>query len=382
MKQTVLIFLNKSKLEINLASQPKTISVTLAELGIVNQEIKNVDEFKEKLKNLIGVIETPPKDIILILDSSFIYTKDLTQVTTIAKEETSQAKEDEKREQISAFLDLIPFNTSKLTHKIINTEKGELLLVTNGELLHTMNIAFQELGWEIKAALPGLLLKDPQQEVNNSKLVTSINLFNNDSVTTAIQTTPNNSLKTKISIILVTLVLSGLGTGGYMYAKTQGYFVPKIKEAGVVNETPKQEMTSMEVKEELLREAQQIADEEDKKQIEKSKELKTELKVQILNGTNIAGVAGKTASAFTELGYVEKNVIADNAQETYEVTKVYVNNAVTEDLLEEIQNMLQLTFSDVVIEKLEDVEDIDTNADLESHIIVITGNQLTAEQQS
>ncbi|MCA9308338.1 LytR C-terminal domain-containing protein [candidate division WWE3 bacterium] len=382
MKQTVLIFLNKSKLEINLASQPKTISVTLAELGIVNQEIKNVDEFKEKLKNLIGVIETPPKDIILILDSSFIYTKDLTQVTTIAKEETSQAKEDEKREQISAFLDLIPFNTSKLTHKINNTEKGELLLVTNGELLHTMNIAFQELGWEIKAALPGLLLKDPQQEVNNSKLVTSINLFNNDSVTTAIQTTPNNSLKTKISIILVTLVLSGLGTGGYMYAKTQGYFVPKIKEAGVVNETPKPEMTSMEVKEELLREAQQIADEEDKKQIEKSKELKTELKVQILNGTNIAGVAGKTASAFIELGYVEKNVIADNAQETYEVTKVYVNNAVTEDLLEEIQNMLQLTFSDVVIEKLEDVEDIDTNADLESHIIVITGNQLTAEQQS
>lgn len=104
---------------------------------------------------------------------------------------------------------------------------------------------------------------------------------------------------------------------------------------------------------------------------EKPKINKSTVKIQVVNGTGIAGQAGVVVKALTDAGYSIDNIKSTNA-DTYNNTITTVTGRTNfDDTINDIVSVLKPTFSDIAISssKLDESSAFD--------IVVLTGSKIT-----
>jgi len=86
---------------------------------------------------------------------------------------------------------------------------------------------------------------------------------------------------------------------------------------------------------------------------------RSEITLEILNGSGIAGLAGKYKSTFEDLGYTVDSV--GNADEDVVGSKLYIDSDIDESLL---TNLLEDVKSELDIENITGTKDLDTAAQI------------------
>lgn len=128
-------------------SSAQPLELRFSDASIKDLEIVNQSELKNQVKAFVTSHQLHPGDLVLVLSPGVVFEKDLTKV--------SQA---EQATRYQAFLDSVPL--SSISHKVFRIQNTEKLIAINRNLYDGLKKAFEAVGFSVSAVIPGFMLGD------------------------------------------------------------------------------------------------------------------------------------------------------------------------------------------------------------------------------
>lgn len=269
---------------------------------VVNhQELLDIASFKKLIADFAAETKLKDNEAAVFLSEELVYSKDV-----------------EDEDQASQFLSKVPF--AKAASIKVKKDKGMQVLATNGEIIEGLKEALADLSIKIKIVTLSA----------NPKMDKSMDFLNQE--TQMSQNNQKSFLQKNIwLILLVSLLLIGFIVGALYFrfkftSKINEKEVTTVTTAVIVSPTPQ---------------APQL--------IKVSKE---EMEIQVLNGSGIAGQAGKVKEQLEALGY--KNIQTGNAEVNEEETTVILfKTSVASESAQEIIEGVKKVVKEVTQESTE-----------------------------
>jgi len=290
-----------------------------------NIEILDLENFK-KIVSDFAKSKLKKCTSLIILSDDLIFSKEI-----VAKDENDLKFKSDN------FLSSIPHEEDSIRIKKIRGDEKVLVLATNKKIYETVKNILEDLDWKVNAVVPVTLFKDElgiennnfdensSKKIASSKDLIKISDFLSDEEEQRLER--KSTFKLYIYFGVFILFLAGI----LLLAFRFGYLSFKVFDGREI--TPIVNEASESAKETEATESGQLAREE--------------IKVQILNGSGVAGQAGKIRDQLIRLGYNFTNIEVGNA-ETSEYTEILFSLNMSGELKDEILESLRETFENVI----------------------------------
>jgi hypothetical protein len=311
---------------------------------IKNQEVVDKKLLEKLLKDFFSRL--PKQRVPLFLSHAIVFDRSVkVEAQTIVEEE------------LNRFLEAIPLPVTHIVTKVIQTPQRDFFFATNGDIYETILAIARQYGWQIKFVVPLSLFDDilKGQQVSyafflrvlkEKKLLAEGNFLQKKEESKEVKKIP---IRQYLVLGVCLLFLSGaLLFAAYTFhlspfpAKTQPKHVTVVLPTKpIVVDTPTPIST------------------------EEAKLKKEDIKIQVLNGSDIAGQASKLKDQLEALGF--GNIETGNAEGPMSnATIVIFSENVPQDLQDEILIELKKTFVSVDTQELPKAEGF--------NISITTGN--------
>lgn len=325
-----------------------------------DQEILDLEKFEQLITNFLTKLDLKNRKVIIAISGENLFEKTL----PLSDPKTEKA-------QVEKFFQEIPFDPQKIANIQIRTKNGLNLIATNRNLYEAIVHVLQQNQSEIEAVVPlsqfgvtsttNLTKEDINKIVSNSKKLREANFLNKTSEKSGDkpeekkQNTKDDQNKSKKSPILIggiAIISIGLGILAYLLLKPQE-----------INPNTIEQQSQPAI---VTEESQGRQDETESTTSSQTQEIpKDQIKIQILNGTGVAGQASQVQNLLQDINYTQIEI--GNAQnQDFEKTVVRVSSSISNNQKEEIKTELEKLFESVEFE---------TNVEGESFDIIITTGQ-------
>lgn len=159
---TGILFLDRDKLDIYFPDKKTLITFEFRPESVRDLEILNREQFYAELKSFIENNKLLPCSLLIILSKNTLFEKDFVK---------GQGSDEEQKTQATKFIESVPFEP--VASKIITSDKGFRVIVSNEDFFESVSTVFKELGFVVGLVLPVSLFGDNITALNDD----SIKLF-------------------------------------------------------------------------------------------------------------------------------------------------------------------------------------------------------------
>lgn len=332
---TAVLFLRANDLFVFINSD-QTKQVVFPTTVIRNQEVVDKKLFEKLLKEFFSRL--PKEKGVLFLSHAIVFDKSVKVEPQIVVEE-----------ELKKFLEAIPLPATHVAMKAIQTSQRNFFYATNGDIYETILAIARQYGWQIGQVVPlslfDELLKGQQvsyafflRAFANKKLLEKGNFLEREAE-------EEKEVPFKQYFMLgVSLVFL---SGAFIFmAYTFNFFPFSVKTQ------PKKAAVISPAKQVV------VSNTPTPTSVEKAKFKKEDIKIQVLNGSGIAGQAGKLKDQLETLAY--DNIEIGNAEGPISnATIVIFSENVAQNLQDEILIELKKTFTSVDSQQLPVTEGFD-----------------------
>ena len=337
--KNVILFLKRDSLELYIADSegPKNRLSFPPEI-LKYEEILDEAKFESTIASFLQKEIAPNQKVTILLSPDILFQK-----TISSPDKTIQESE------VKKFTDEIPFDASKTAIVKVSTANGFYLIATNKKLYLPIATAVEKINSQIEAVIPSTLFgitnnqelakNDISQIIKNSKLANASNFLLAQAETDpqidqeGSKSFAKNNKKILLVIFAVLIIAAG---ASFVFIKQKKQAASPKKEAEIAPvspiPTPAEESTTAAEIEEISKE---------------------DLKIQILNGTGIAGQAQDLADLLKSDGFgditLSNSPTTDNTQ-----TKVSFKDRVPQIVKDNLTQKLEEIFETVQIETLQE----------------------------
>lgn len=317
---------------------------------VSDSDIINPDKYGKLIQNFILENDIKSKKIILVLSDEIVFEKKIPQADV------------KMLEGASNFINMIPIDRNNILTKNVNLDNIIYMFAVNKRLFEGIISILKMFGTEVLAVVP-LSIYSSDNILNPEtieKIQTSDEITQKADLINGFSSKNRGFFKNKKMLIglLGMVIVTVLGAGGILYydklplpfIKTES----KLIRAGVSVSPPPVASSS-------------ATPEDSSPSASLTKE---ELKVSVLNGTNIAGQAGKIKSLLAEAGFT--NIETGNAEGASAAKTVVIFSAdVAIDDRSEIISLLGENFEEVSTQEDSNLSEVD--------ILITTGKPKSLE---
>lgn len=167
MTATGIVFLQKDKFDLYSPNLTKIIEFRFVPEIVRDLEVVNPDLLGNLIKLFVENNKVAPSEMIIVLSDNACFVKDFVlpprpgapqkpndsnPPTPISPDAEAISKQ---RQDIEAFIDHVPFEN--VTSREFPTGNGTKVLAVNGDFFEVIKLAFENVGFKVKAVYPGLL---------------------------------------------------------------------------------------------------------------------------------------------------------------------------------------------------------------------------------
>lgn len=310
---------------------------------IKNQEVVDKKLFEKLLKDFFSRL--PKQRGIIFLSHAIVFDRSVkVEAQTVAGEE------------LKKFLDAVPLPATHIATKVIQTSQHGFFYATNGDIYETIFAIARQMEWQIKYVVPLSLFDDflKGQQVSyafflrvlkNKELLDKGNFLQRE-------------VKAEKKIPIKQYLMLGMGlvflSGALLFAAYTFHFFPFPVRIQPKSIQPKQTAVVEPTKQSIVLNTPTPVI------IEAVKLKREDIKIQVLNGSDIAGQASKLKDQLEALGF--NNVEIGNADGPISnATIVIFSEDVPKDLQDEILIELKKTFASVDTQEIPKAEGFDVS---------------------
>lgn len=344
-KKKAIIYLERNGFEVFVEDSTNPFKFEFSPEEVSNLEITNSSSLSEKIKAFIDQNKLTLLDIILITAENITFQK----ASSLTDPKT-------KETEVTNFLSELPFDPKKLTKKVIKVNEGSIILAINKEFYKVLKDEFEKERNSILYVISDILFKSLPIDYKNvkevfkyKKTISEWNLITKDNGGKNMTT----NKKVILSLIFFALALALLLFVLFKFVLGS----KKIEQPATETTTTTTEITETT---ESAKEASPAME------TEESKAPKENLKVKVLNGSGVTGLASKVKEQLVKIGF--KEITTGNAPESAIKTVVTFNTKVSSQIQNEVTDLLKKEFESVEVTQKE-------NSDLDIEITL--GNLLT-----
>jgi len=356
-KPKALIYLTRSGLYLYSKGVSKPVIFTFETDTVENLEVKNEDSLKEQIKSFLNKNKIKPTSAVILLSEELLFYKVF-----------SSHNDYEKNHQ--QFLDEVPFDSQKITETTYDIDNKFITVVTNFEYYTVVGSALESIGWKIVHVIPEILFD--KKNLTDLRAMEILGDTRNISLDTHFLK-PYNKKRSKqkeqvrtlvskkklfIGVLILSLSIAAVVLVMLLDLGIKRDYDPVQEENSPLPSEIVEEATSSE---EIILPVYDASEDEIDKQ---------NLKIQVLNGTGVAGIA----STFKEvlLGNGFENIDVGNADvQSYTITLITYLDSVNDNLVNEINDLLEEEFLEISFNKVSSGE---INDDYD--IIITTGKPI------
>lgn len=320
---------------------------------IKNQEVVDKKLFEKLLRDFFS--RSPKQSATLFLSHAIVFDSSV-------KVEMQTVVEDE----LGKFLDSVPLPALHIATKVIQTPQRDFFYATNGDIYETIIAIAGQYGWRIKYVVPLSLFDDilKGQQISyafflraaaKKKLLERGNFLPRQNVSDrkleagGLQPQEKEGRKIPLKQYLMLGVSLLMFSGALLFMAYNFHFFPFSLQA-----QPMRAVVAEPLPQPVVSSAPTSVITEDVKL------KKEDIKIQVLNGSEIAGQAGRLKDQLEALGYA--NVEIGNAEGPISnATIVIFSENVAQNLQDEIMIELKKTFTSVEMQQLPEIEGFDVS---------------------
>ena len=335
----VILFLKRDSLELYTADgEGPQNRLSFPPEIIKYEEILDEAKFESLITSFLQKELAPNQKVTILLSPDILFQKTIT-----AADKTIQENE------VKKFTDEIPFDASKTATIKVPAVDGLNLIATNKKLYLPIATAVEKINSQVETVIPSTLFGiaknlqltkvDIAQVLKNPKLANAGNflLAQQEADPQIDQEAPKSFAKKNKNILFIILaaliIISGIS---FLFIKQKRQPGPSKKEAGIAQvspiPTPAEESTT-------AAEITEIS--------------KNDLKIQILNGTGIAGQAQDVADLLTSNGF-SKITLGNSATTGNTQTTAVFKDRVPQIVKDDLTQKLEEIFETVQVETLQE----------------------------
>lgn len=359
---SIIVYLKRSSLEVySQKSEGVQARLDFPPNYQKDQEILDVEKFEQLIANFLSKLNLKDKKIIIAISADNLFEKTI-PLSDKAKEDAAANK----------FFEEIPFDPQKIVKKQIRTKNGLNLIAANKNLFESIVHVLQKLESEVHAVVPvtmfgisslALTRADEKKITSNSELLKTSNLLSAEPTIEQSrkteQTDENSQKKSKFSPVVILgigFIIIGIAVAAFLLFK-QG----KISKIIPINNKPS-ETSSPSPKQSAPLPQIDVENLDASRQAQISP--KNNIKIQILNGSGIAGQASQVQIALESLSFSQIEV-GNAPSQDITATKIEYAKGTAQTYVDEIKLELEKTFTSVETAESPEIQDFD--------IIIITG---------
>lgn len=346
-KKTILYLKHKS-IDIYYGGGVKVKKILFSPLALLDQEILDRKLFEKEIVNAISGI--PKQNAVMMLADEILYYARFKKI---------------EPPRIEEFIDQTPFDSDAISRKTLRVGKDFIVVAANKNYYLSVRYILERYGWRINSILPVISTSSPSQTVtydslrkiaNNPLFVREGNFLEegkndhllvvkdtdkqavveSDSDTDEDDEDKPTSKKQYVFLALSLLFLTGAFAFAFYQMQPFGKDTnskTSIKISPTISSSPK--ITG-------------IISSTVQKSTGSAALTRQDIKIEILNGTGVAGQAGVVKSKLDELGYI--NSVTDNAGgTTSDNTTVNYSVRVSPGFQTEIEDTLKELFLNVIM---------------------------------
>jgi hypothetical protein len=395
-KKKAIIYIKRDRLIISVENNLNDHILEFGTELVSNEEIVNEEMLSKTVSDFFIRNGIYINKFIAVLDDEILFYKDLSSIN-----------EYYRASLINEFIGNIPFEKNKIFIKTLGIEDSFYVIAANKVFVKTVIRAIEETECNNIGILPYFLIHNyqaPFRLFKDKKLLNQLNLLrvedargdgkleninkkepegSTDTIKPKKEKKHNDdnkkgSILKNIFLIFLTLILFGFA-GGWVYFYYINYqkennLGTEVNDTTIIENRPVQDPVKevSDTTEEKITEEEIPAEEVPDVEEVITKDI-TELKLLVLNGTGVPGLASKTKSSLVELGFAEDSITVGNALINSETNLYYVKEVADKDL-DSISTYLSLNF-DTIMKTLEAEKIIDKSGDTNAtfDVIIITG---------
>lgn len=338
-KGQVLILIKKDCLVLYLDSG-QSEQIKLPETLIEHLEVPKPQKYQTFLEKIFSQYNLSKKKTVIALAPEVLFNK----VFPVTDQEEMQKK-------IQEFVEMIPFPPKNLTKKSFTADKKLHLFTTNPQLYQCVKEAVQNVGGVVLAVIPiplyvslgegeDLSSKNIKEILNNPRTMKLGDFLTEDKdvlpTTSAQNTLPTSLLLKKIFIFPLIIIIL---TSAIYISWVSGYLNNPLSAFRQKSSQPPTVSPSI-----TPASSEATASAELNSTLRKLE--KSVLKIQILNGSGVAGQASKIRAQLRNLGY-ENIEVGNLTGSKKSETMVSFSSTISTEIQDEITTEMDKTFSNV-----------------------------------
>lgn len=345
-KPEIILHLTRDAITIYSPGSAETDKIVLENTVVKHLEVLRPDELIANIQQFLIYKNIKTLDAVLVLGSDVCFIKEFKENEDIDNE-------------IQQFIDEMPFDPTTIAWlKVPKEEEKKINVVaTNQNLYSCIFEGFTKGGWDILAIVPEFVFGvGAMSQTKVAEIMTNRDLWELADFSKLVKLTPKEKKKKRkkkvrknkeetskeqepktnkrLFVFLgifaaLALVLAGLLYRNYMYTPPVEIF----EETGETAPSPVEEPVIEEIEEEV-------------------EIVRDDVRITVLNGTGVAGLAGDTKARLEALGY--SRIEVGNSDESNFETIIFHNPEVQEEILEEVLDDLYEIFADVITEEFDE----------------------------
>lgn len=335
------IFIRKNSFSFYINGEEKRLD--FPEDTISNGDIVSAEKYEKLIADFVITEKIFKQNFLMVLSGEIIFEKTISSLDIKILDE-----------KFAEFLDIIPMDSEKLVKKSINIEDNIHLVAVNKNLFEKAIETLEALNFEIMAVVPITLYSEDDdfgieliKKIHDDKTLLHNANFLGNSFMEAREGGNKKNLAIKIGLILFIFVLGVIIIELYFrfsFLQSKKSSAPTVKTTETIESSKLADLKTASPSAILT---------------------KDEIGVSILNGTGIAGQAGKIKDLLISLGFSTIET-GNTEREDVKDTIVEFTPQITESLQEEVLILLKENFENTVTRIKE--------ASAGAGIIITTGN--------
>lgn len=337
--ERVIVYLKNKSLEFYKEGVEEKAWLEFPKETISDQEIKDQPGLEKLIFEFLAQTGLEKQQALILLSSEVSFQK----IVPATDSENEQF-------EVKKFLEQIPFDTPTIATKLIRTDTNLNIFATNKNLFFGIKNILEKYGWKIMAVVPVAIFEDLSKEslkpeeviriLNDGKLIKNSDFLNEAKFN---EPTKKISPKTLLLSILLVLILGGVL--GFLIIKLN--LLGKLPFLNTYNKQTQETTSSSAQIKESSPEAKLTSDASLSAKVSPNFD-KQQARVQILNGSGVAGQATKLKDRIASLDY--KNIQTGNSTLSGQLeTTVTYTPLIPTQTREELNNLLNSLLEKVVV---------------------------------
>ncbi len=346
----VLLYVRKNKLEVFLNG--KHDEVEFPPKIFQNIEVLDSAGFEKLIGDFLAGFKLNKKKALLLLSGEVTFQKAIPAVD-----------QDKVAVMTQSFLDAVPFDPQNVVLKKLPMGDQILLLATNKEIYEILLKVIGNLNWKLISVAPLSVFKeklgqsDDVLDIGSARKVLSDNMLiklsnflsngegerDSDQAEDEETQKKGSPLTVVLIIVFALLIISGLGFEAVKLGvvKNPPPFVKSFV-AGDSKKTPEKKVQPESSPSATPKPASASGS------LQGLTQQRGKVKIQVLNGSNVAGQAGKVKDQLSALGY--QNIETGNTENSFTYTTLDYLSKVPNGVVDELKKELEKTFTKVTSE--------------------------------